>query len=306
MEDNQHVIYLDFEDTPEGIVGRLLAMGARPEWVAERLHYIRPDRPIDEAARRHLRQLVENNFVTIAVIDGVTEAMTMHGLVPLDNTDAALFYERLPRFLSRLADAPAVVMIDHVPKDEDRPKRYAIGAQHKLAGLDGAAYMLDVVTPFAPGTPGKSRLRVAKDRPGQVRKHAVKGVIAELHINGDDQVVTATLRAPQQGKGEVGPDGRWRPTILMERVSRCIEAAPGMIQRDIERAVRGKAEHIRVALETLVLENFVARRSGPRRAVHYFSLEPFRNEAEGPGEQEPPGPRGQWRDGKDPIDDQED
>lgn len=284
LEDNQHVIYIDFEDTPEGIVGRLLAMGARPDWIRDRFHYIRPDRPIDDQARNHLRHLVENNFCTLAVIDGVTEAMTMHGLATdKDNTDAAHFYELLPRFITHLPAPPAVLMIDHVIKDEDRTKkRYALGAQHKLAGLDGAAFMVDIVTPFAPGQPGMSRIRVSKDRPGQVRKNSVKQVIAELHINGDDTVVKAELRLPPQ-ENTSGGDGHWRPTILMERVSRYLETHPGATGTDVESAVRGKATHKRAAIDALIAEGYVSRDKGERRGYSLRVLYTFRNSSEEPG-----------------------
>src|SRR6185369_7520932 len=206
LHDGQHVIYLDFEDTPEGIVNRLLALGAHPQQISAQLHYVRPDRAIDGPARAGLTKLITDHPVTLCVIDGVTEAMTLHGLDPYNNPDAARFYEALPRPLVRLPNSPAVLLIDHVPKDEDRPKRYAIGAQHKLAGLDGAAYVVDIVRPFAPDQPGISRIRVAKDRPGQVRRHATGGVIAELHMGGAYPVVTAELRKPLPSAAATTPD----------------------------------------------------------------------------------------------------
>ena len=69
------------------------------------------------------------------VIDGVTEAMTMHGLELKDNADVAKFVELLPRPLARMG--AAVVLVDHVAKDTGGRGRFAIGAPHKLAGIDG-------------------------------------------------------------------------------------------------------------------------------------------------------------------------
>lgn len=271
-----HVIYLDFEDTPEGIVGRLLALGAHPDRIRTGLHYIRPDRPTDNDARAHLAHLVAEHPVALCIIDGVTEAMTLHALDPYNNPDAARFYDALPRAVVHLPDAPAVLMIDHVPKDEDRPKRYAIGAQHKLAGLDGAAYVVDIVKPFAPGQPGISRIRVAKDRPGQVRRHARGGTIAELHIGGEDPVVTAQLKVPLQSVVAETEDRHWRPTMLMERVSKWLEINPGASQNEIERAVRGRAANIRAALDALVAEKCVRREPAENRQWKHYSNEPFR------------------------------
>lgn len=271
-----HVIYLDFEDTPEGIVSRLLALGAHPDAIRAQLHYIRPDRPTDDAARAHLAHLIAEHPTAVCVIDGVTEAMTLHGLDPYNNPDAARFYETLPRAVIHLPSAPAVLMIDHVPKDEDRPKRYAIGAQHKLAGLDGAAYVVDIVKPFAPGAPGITRMRVAKDRPGQVRRHARGGVIAELHIGGEDPVVVAELRAPLTSAVADTPDRHWRPTMLMERVSKWLEINPGASQHGAEKAVRGRAANVRAALEALIIEKHVRREPGENGGHKYFVKEPFR------------------------------
>lgn len=277
LTDGQHVIYLDFEDTPEGIVTRLLAMGTHPDHIRARLHYIRPDRPIDAAGRKHIDAIVADNFTVLCVIDGVTEAMTLHGLDPYNNPDAAKFYEALPRHITRLKGAPAVLLIDHVPKDEDRPKRYAIGAQHKLAGLDGAAYVVDIVKPFAPNQPGVSRIRVAKDRPGQVRRNATGGVIAELHVGGDYPVVTVELRPPLATAAATTPDGHWRPTMLMDRVSRWLEAHPGASQNEIEKAVRGRSTNVRAAVEALALEKYIRREPGEGRQWKHYVKEPFRD-----------------------------
>lgn len=272
-----HVIYLDFEDTPEGIVSRLLALGSHPDHIRTGLHYIRPDRPTDDPARRQLTDLIAEHPVVLVVIDGITEAMTLHGLDPYSNPDAATFYEALPRHITRQPyDPPSVLMIDHVPKDEDRPKRYAIGAQHKLAGLDGAAYVVDIVTPFAPGQPGVSRIRVAKDRPGQVRRNAVSGVIAELHIDGGEPVVSAKLTAPLSSPAPTNDGGHWRPTMLMEKVSRWLEVNPGATQNEICRSVRGKAVNVRAAVDALVAEGYIECKPGVRGAQHHHVVEPFR------------------------------
>jgi len=67
----------------------------------------------------------------------------------------------------------AVVTIDHVNKSTDTRGRFAIGGQAKLAALDGAAYLIEPLDALAPGKVGKIAMRVTKDRPGGIRKHAV-------------------------------------------------------------------------------------------------------------------------------------
>ena len=61
------------------------------------------------------------------------------------------------------------MLIDHVTKNSDSRGRFAIGAQAKLAGLDGAAYTIEVRKPLGRGMEGALSVRVAKDRPGAVR-----------------------------------------------------------------------------------------------------------------------------------------
>jgi hypothetical protein len=274
-----HVVYLDFEDTADGVVGRLLAVGA--ESIAERFHYVRPDRPLDVAGKAALTDLLNEHYVSLVVIDGVTEAMALHGLDPEVNLDAAKFYELLPRFLTRHHPAPSVLMIDHVPKSKDRDKRYAFGAQHKLAGMDGVAYMCDIKQHFAPGVAGYSVLRIAKDRQGGVRQHAPRGIAAEMHIDGNTERTAVVVRLEAVSKPRHHPEespGSFRPTGLMERVSRYVELGPGSTGRSIEQAVRGKNDYIRLALERLVIEGYMEETQVRSRGggYAYRSIQPFR------------------------------
>jgi archaellum biogenesis ATPase FlaH len=43
MREGHQVIYIDLEDTPEGLVGRLRAMGLPPELIAKHLLYLQPE-----------------------------------------------------------------------------------------------------------------------------------------------------------------------------------------------------------------------------------------------------------------------
>ena len=74
--------------------------------------------------------------------------------------------------------------LDHVTKDREGRGRYAIGAVHKLNALDGGAYILENRHPFGVGRTGRSTVRVAKDRPGQLRRNALPSGNG-LHWYGD-------------------------------------------------------------------------------------------------------------------------
>lgn len=269
------VQYFDFEDTPEGVVGRLLALGVPGDVITERFWYHRIDQPLGLDGVDVLNASLLTAGASLIVLDGVTEAMTLLGLNPYDNTDVAKFWRALPR---RLAGAgAAVILIDHVTKDRENRGRWAIGAQHKLAAIDGAAFVFEVVKPFGRGEQhGIARISVSKDRPGHLRQHAAGGVIAELHLQSwPDGAVDAELRAPG---GNV--DGTFRPTVLMERISRYVEEHPGISKNGIATAVKGDDKAKRLAIELLASEGYVTIERV--RASHTLvSQRPYRNEEDG-------------------------
>ena len=163
MRAGNHVVYIDFEDDSGPITDRLKAISVPPELISSHFHYIRPEEPL---TRDHLWDLGEAMHCkpTLAVIDGVTEAMGLHGLDPNSNSDCAHFGRMLPRRLAELG--AATVSLDHVTKAQDTRGRYSIGGQHKLSGLNGAAYVMSARGPFGVGITGRSYIRIAKDRPG--------------------------------------------------------------------------------------------------------------------------------------------
>ena len=271
--DGRHVTYVDFEDRAGRVVPRLLALGAPRSAILERFHYIRPTAALDAAGRRLLDEVADAS--SYAVIDGVTEAMTMHGLSLLDNEDAARYLDLLPR---HLADhGPAVLQVDHVVKDAESRGRYAVGAQHKLAGLDGAAYGIKVLDPFGRGKIGRAAISVHKDRPGAVREFALGNAVAHLVIDSRGEAMGAWLEEPQTMPK--GPEGGLRPTHLMEKVSRYIEMSPGATRTQIEQGVTGKGTYVRMALDALVSEGYVTTTSGTRGA-HNHSIVAVYREAE--------------------------
>jgi hypothetical protein len=270
VEAGAHVLYLDFEDSAGGVVERLLALGAHPDVLLDRFHYVRPNDPIDAAARLRVLQILEAWPIALAVIDGVTEAMVISGWSISDNDDVARFYTALPRLCAR--EGAAVVLIDHVVKDRDQRGRYAIGGQHKLAGIDGAAYALEVLVPFGRGRAGKSKLIVQKDRPGFVRSIAVGGrILGEFHLRSSEAGAVAEVTPP----AELGDT--FRPTVLMERISRTLElATEPMTLRQLRTVVHGNHQAKDTALQTLIAEGYVATRPAARGAVLHTSERPFR------------------------------
>jgi hypothetical protein len=271
LDQGHRVVMIDFEDHAAGVLDRLLQLGVRLDQVLAHFAYIRPDEPLTDSNLADLLEAITADTVLV-IIDGVTDGMVTDGLDPLSNKDAAKWMQRLPKRLN--AAGPAVVILDHVTKAKDSRGRFAIGAQHKLAGITGVALTLETVTQLSRTAPGLSRLKVSKDRLGHVRALAAAGQLAELHVTPDGQgAIKVTLKATdQQADG-----GRFRPTNLMEKVSRLLEDAGEPISTvRIINAIPSKADHVRLAINALVADGYAERQAGPRNAQLHALLKPYR------------------------------
>lgn len=245
-----YVVYCDFEDTPASVVGRLLALGVDPTALLTRFSYIQPEGPLGEREAWDLHvACIAAQFV---VFDGVTEALALHGYDPNSNADIAAWLNDVPRRPAR--EGAAVVLIDHVVKDKEARGRFAIGAQHKLSGVD-AAYGVKVIEPFGRGRNGKLKVTVHKDRPGYVRGFARDGCVALVNLESREDGSVAVALRPPDAAGEAG--GAFRPTFLMARVAAAVAATPGMTKNAIRGTVKGKTSAVDLALELLVTEGFI-------------------------------------------------
>lgn len=280
LDRGESVLYLDFEDDEGGVVGRLLALGASPDVIRARFAYVRPDEAVHLGRNRAvLADLVERLDPSLAILDGVTEAMTLHGLELIDNSDIARFGAMLPRWLADRG--PAVASLDHVTKSSEGRGRYSIGGQHKLAGLNGAAYVLENRQPFGVGVTGRSTVYIAKDRPAQLRQHARPGkeglhwfadlTLESVLVDGHP-VLDAQLHAPERK----ADDAPFRPTVLMTKVSGALaKAGKPLTKTDVTERVRGRAVEIKAALAALVDEGFVEESGGPNNSRLHTLLKPF-------------------------------
>jgi hypothetical protein len=113
--------------------------------------------------------------------------------------------------------AAAVLTIDHQTKDSDSKGRWAIGAQHQLAGIH-VAYSIRTDKPFGRGLNGSSHIKIEKDRPGHVRRQATNGEVAKLKFKSDldSGAVTIDLDAGTESEG---------PTEIMEAISVWLQQA---------------------------------------------------------------------------------
>ncbi|MGV9728464.1 AAA family ATPase [Streptomyces albogriseolus] len=283
------VLFLDFESDALTIGGRLMALGVPAEAIAAHLTYVRPDGS-PEAHSEAYKALLSRPY-RLAVLDGMTDAYMMLGLDPNSNTDVAQFIRTLPR---RIADSTgaAVVMIDHVVKSGDGRGRFPIGSQHKLSALDGAAYVVEPATaaPIGLGKRGIAVLRVAKDRPAQVRKHAgaYRGSdrtqeAGRVVLDSTGEGTTYEVLPPESLDAETGEVKAFRPSVLMGRISDYLNDYPGASATQIAASVKGAEKKIRETLTQMVQEGTVRAeaRSGRGGGHIHFNAEPVT--VDGPG-----------------------
>lgn len=272
LEAENHVVLVDYEDTPEAQIERIRALGVKAASIAEKITYLQPTSVLDDLAREVLKEVFEaRGWPTVVAIDGVTAAMSQVGLDPNKGPDVAAFYAGFPRRFARTG--AAVVLTDHVTKDREGRGRWAIGSERKLSGLDGAAYGFEVLAGFGRERTGKVKITVAKDRCGHVRQHEGTGrMIAMLELQSwPDGGVSATVDLPDEPAG----DGSFRPTYVMAQLAKVLLGNPGLTNRALRAAVKGRNDVKDLALELLVNDGFVEVRPGAKGARHHHLLRPY-------------------------------
>lgn len=272
IQEGGAVLYVDFEDVPESIKERLALLGATDEELS-RAFYVHPDVVTTDQVRDHYLAAITEHNITLVVLDGVTEAMSAEDLDINNNGDVAKWLARLARPLAWAG--PAVAVIDHVTKSAESRGRYAIGAQHKLAGI-WVAFAVDKLHNLSPATSepvtGVARITVSKDRPGKVRRScADQKTLGQLHITSyPDGSLHARIVAGNTQKVDE------RPAQVMVAISTWLaDKAPGQSVRKIRDGVTGRAEAIGSALIALEIEGYVEQSSGPKGSKLYTLLLAF-------------------------------
>ncbi len=255
-------LYLDLERTPALLLERLKLAGLTDKQIGL-IDYVRPT---ETATPAQLADLV-------APIDGV---------VVVDSYDAALGLfapearnEDVQRFAREFLDplrssGATVVLIDHVTKNKETRGNYSIGAQRKLAVADWHL-RLEVAEGLQRGHVGKLRIKRAKDNLGflprnvgtfELTSHEHTGALSWEVAAGTDQA-----------------EGDWKPTGLMEKVSRYVESCIEPPSRaEIEAAVTGKRDYIRQAIIALVAEDYMDENQDGR-GYRYSSVRIYREDA---------------------------
>lgn len=274
LQDDGRGAFIDVDHNGSDLLAsHLLRLGADPKHVGDPDHfrYYAPDDAIE--LRAAIAELVAWK-PAVAVLDSMGELLPMLGLSSNDNDEitAALRALSIP-----LADAgTCVITIDHLPKNsEARSSGYAIGGIAKRRAVDGAYLHATARRKPAPGALGKITLQISKDRPGKLREIAT-GDYAGTYVldsrNPDASTGVVEIHSDSTA------DGQFRPTGYMEKVSRYVEANPGLSKKQLEQAKLGAAEHVRTAVDRLVEEGYLSILPGARNAQTLHVMATFRED----------------------------
>jgi hypothetical protein len=274
LKEGSPVLVLDFENDEYDVIERLRALGVTDDQMVANLYYIPPDEPLIEGVMESLVALIGDHKIPLVVIDGVTDAMATLGFdADKSNTHAASFDRKLLKPLARAG--PAVVTVDHVTKERDGRGRYAIGAQHKLAAISGAAFIFERKQHFGRGRDGVAHVTLSKDKPGWLRREAGGNVIAVLRLKSDPDSgqVTGGFEPPREG--DAGDAAGVQPTALMQDVYRHLEENPGLSKNGIINGVCGQKARKSYAVELLVRAGNVRTEPGRRGGRLHYAAKPL-------------------------------
>jgi hypothetical protein len=269
------VVFVDADGNGGGVVlERLRALGLTDGQVRRHVRYLAPVEPmLDPPILADVERMIAGEPITLVVGDSTDALLALHGLDPNATVDCERFYRRIVEPWG--AHGAAVLLLDHVVKNRDQRGRFAIGSQRKT-GRAEVVLGLEVATPLTRGGRGVVRITTYKDRPGYLARPKLGEVV--LDSDAETGRVSWTLRpaADQEGLD-------FRPTCLMERVSRYVEARvreEELTRGQIEKDVQGKADALRRAIDVLTEEGYVEERRGPRGARLITSVRPYREEDE--------------------------
>lgn len=220
----ENVMLLDLEDTPASLVSRLRLIGVPDEQIARQLVYVRPSEPFGPVEVAFLLDIIAERNITVVGIDSLGEAFGTEGINEDRDNEVGPWLRGVARVLA--AAGPAVVLVDHSTKANDRQQLHPSGSKRKRAAIGGASYLIEAVTPFVKGGSGRLRLICAKDRHGTYRRgEHVAWLDLDTHPDG---TASLELVAPPPAVEADAADriiGRKIATILTEEVEPMSKAA---------------------------------------------------------------------------------
>lgn len=248
--------YLDFENGPIALKQRLTGMAVNPAH-AGGFDFPETGEQVMERVQEYIHERP-----SVVVLDGFPGLCGVLGLDPDNNADVQSLFGKV---LVPLKNAGiCVVIIDHIPKDANRPD-YPIGAQAKKAQA-GVAYLLQRNT-----TTGGIDIFVAKDRHHAVASRCEAGPLpyyGSLWVNDNGMISIQVI--PEKVASVNGKTFTARQGRFIEEIFDFIKDNPGSSKSAIEQGVQGKNAEKRKILDELVEGGHVERRQEGASQRHYI------------------------------------
>ena len=253
VREGGRVMLIDFEMGERDAKRRLVELGASDEELAA-FDYIEPEAPLTEAKSKELVDLDP----ALVIVDASAGAYDLQSLDDNKRGDVERFASLYIRPFWR--NEIATLTIDHVVKNAEARGNYAIGSERKVGGVD-VHLGFTVLQPIKRGSTGRYQVTTHKDRGGFHKR----GKLATFELTSDPEThhfKWAFVAAPVTDE-----EHPFRPTHLMEKVSRFLERQPEAVSRNtVEEEKLGARDYVRSALDLLTEEGYVEESEGPRRA----------------------------------------
>lgn len=259
------VAWVDAEDNGETFCLRWQALGGDLDMLTDgTVSYIRP---MEGTNAERWKDIVR--AADVVFLDTINALMTAEGLDPIKIEHFAQWFRIVGR--TALDAGAAVLALDHVPhRSNSRQDRSGFGTVAKLNVIDGAAFMLEAVVTPAQGVKGHSTLRITKDRPGAIRRHAIGGRLAEIRFTPGESVygldfgaVDVSIEPPENNTAE---NGKFRPTNYMAKASETLaENGAPMSKTAWREATGGSASYVGDAIARLIEEGYARYTGEPTR-----------------------------------------
>lgn len=273
LKAGNRVIYVDYEDTTQGILERLVHnYKVSPKVIRNRFTYISPTGRFAPAV---VHDLIERLTPSLVVFDSTGESLAMEGFKPNDDDDIVEWFQLAPRFVSRLG--PAVLLLDHSPKNTEGDSLWPIGSQRKRSAITGVQYLQKVVTPFSKKQSGRARLVCAKDRLGNF---AEGETVAELKVDvvaGRSSRFNLVAPMPRELADEIAYKAR-----LVKLCEALAEADKPMSKTALRTAAGGDSTKAGNAIDWLVDSGYIKQSPGARGGLLHTLIRMYEPGAEAP------------------------
>ena len=269
LKNNNHILFIDYEDMPGTHISRLLQLDIPPETIATNFHYTKPHETSGHVPQ-HIIDIATN--CTLAIIDSVGEAISFDGKSQDSDDDVTTWHRNYTRPIRD--QNCAVIVLDHVTKSADTRNQWAIGSQRKLAAIDGAAYTARGTSPTKGGV-GTIKLTTAKDRHGT---HPRLKIAAEIAMTSTISGLMDIKITPHDTP--INSEGQWTPTVIMGEVSDFLADNPESSFRAIKSGIGRNQDHIKVAIQRLIDMMYVKTKEGPNRSILHSNLRKYESPKE--------------------------